>query len=313
MEFRARVLSWAVVGVLALAGPALATPVIVVDFLQAAEGNQVGLGTTLGAMNLKAWGFTDSDYGLVTAAVMAELNEDYLGIPTSDVDSDSPIPAGQELDITFMTGTRATVPAASDYYYVLVGTCVSGTYCTGTTVGVGIGDAVRDIDGAAGGFDGWVVADVFTNVLNGMGGLDPSDALTGGHLGYTANVIAGTLAHEIGHTLSLDHVLVSGAHTVTGTAPLMGTGALDLSNQARLFDRSFAYSADLEGHTAQQQDVQQLINALDLRDEPEAVPEPVTLALAAAGLLGMIGCCGARTRACGPDTRVETGKTSDAA
>jgi hypothetical protein len=289
-KLRSRIFALAGVGFLMLAGQAFAGPVFVVDFLTSSEGNQSGVGQTLGAFNLSAWGFADADYSTVTSMIMLALGDDYLGIPTQGEDSQSPIPDGEELNVSFMQGTLATVPQASDYYYVLVGSCVSGTYCGGGTTGLGYVNSVRFANGTKGAKywgDGYVVADIFTDALNGMGGLSPSDALKSGDLLYTTNVIAGTLAHEIGHTLSLLHDYVAGADTVDDTAPIMGTGALDLSNQARLEGRSFAYSANKEGG-GQQYDVQQLVSALGLQDSSSDVPEPVTFVLAAAGLLGIV-------------------------
>ncbi len=283
------VLACAALTVLALSGSASAGPIIVVDFLQASEGQQSGVVTdqgtpVLGAFDLTPWGFAASDYDLVTSAIMVELNEDYLEIPTHSEDSRSPIPDGQQLDITFTTGTLSYDPGGSDYYYVLVGRCV-GT-CISGALGVGYMDAVRTASGAAATWGyGYVVADVFTNALNALGGLTPGNALRSGNLTYTANVIAGTLAHEIGHNLSLEHDYVSGAVTVNGNAPIMGTGALGMQNQDRLENRSFAYTANVQGG-GQQYDVQQLVGALGLRDDP-SVPEPVTFTLAGAGLVAI--------------------------
>jgi hypothetical protein len=138
-----------------------------------------------------------------------------------------------------------------------------------------------------------------------------NNALTNGNLNYTTNAIAGTLSHEIGHTLSLLHINKTNIETPNGLPPIMGTGAIDLPNQDRIGEREFSLRGfnaqadeeepdvlksitdfyglsvvdgdEAEGTNfdnlfpiadAEQFHVQQLVNAIGLRDAPISTSVP---------------------------------------
>ena len=115
----------------------------------------------------------------------------------------------------------------------------------------------------------------YSDNVQGLGGLTPSNALTSGDLFFTANAIAGTTSHEIGHAVSLLHLNTAGAVTPTGAGPVMGTGAIDTPNQARILTREFAFSGqNAQNGNATQMHVQQLVGALGLRDAPVTSQSP---------------------------------------
>jgi PEP-CTERM motif len=99
------------------------------------------------------------------------------------------------------------------------------------------------------------------------------------------NLLAGTLSHEIGHSLTLAHPNGMLANPGASSFSLMATGAAPSSmpNAERIKDRDFAYS-----------EFASLIQNVGLRDVVSPVPEPETYAMMLAGLLCVIGL--ARTR-----------------
>lgn len=266
---------------------------VVVDYKPAGSPNTTAItGDTISTFNFSAYGFanTPANFNTITASITNELRNIYYSIPTSDVDPRSPIPPGHQLKIDFVQGTIGVPPSngATEYYYVHVGTGVSGPNVGGGTLGVARVSAIRTSSGADGNAaNAAIVASVFTNAIQTLGGLTPANALTSGNLTFTTYAIAGTLAHEIGHTLSLSHMDKAGSVTPTGLAPIMGTGAIDLPNQDRIGKREFAYSGfNEQSGGAQVFHVQQLVNALGVR----AVPEPMTVSMIGIALIAGAGC-----------------------
>lgn len=271
-----------------------AGPTIVLDFKTAAAGNTTAItGDVVGAFDAAAFGFaTTAAADQLIQSIVTELNHDYHDIPTTGMNGLSPIPDGKMLDIDFVTGVIGQPPpnGASEYYYVQIGTAVSGPNAGSGTLGVAILNAVRNAAGAADPYGygvGAIVGSVFTNAIQALGGLTPSNALSSGNLAYSTQAIEGTLAHEIGHALSLAHEQVAGAVTPNGLPTLMGTGAIDLPNQYRIADREFSFSA-LSATGGSLHAVNQLVGALGLRDrDAPAVPEPASIAQA--GIAAAIG------------------------
>jgi hypothetical protein len=247
-------------------------------------------GSTMTPFDVTGFGFAASDYDMVTQAVLDTVREHYYDIPTVGMDPRSPMPDGKQLDINFVIGDLGQSPSigATEYY-----TAVIGESAAAQSLGVAFLSSVRDANGngpAAGTQQGAHVASIYSNIINGMGGLNPadlpvappgaifdvlapgqqpiiSDALTSGNLTFTRNAIAGTTSHEIGHALSLTHMNLANSVTPSGVAPIMGTGAIDLPNQARIGRREFGYSGfDGENGNAPIFHVQQLISALGVRD-----------------------------------------------
>ncbi|MBL8817962.1 MAG: right-handed parallel beta-helix repeat-containing protein [Planctomyces sp.] len=269
------------------------TLTFVLDFVEAGQTivDPFG-GGTFTPFDVTSFGFAASEYDTVTNAVLETVRQHYYNIPTSGVDSRSPMPDGQQLDVNFVIGDLGTAPTigATEFY-----TTVIGSAPTAPALGVAFLSAVRDASGAGplpGFTNGSHVASVYSNQINALGGLTPADitipdeppgvhydiatgdgtqilqdALTSGNLTFTRNALAGTTSHEIGHTLSLTHMNVAGSVTPTGAPPIMGTGAIDTPNQARIGLREFGYSGfDGENGNAPIFHVQQLMNAVGTRD-----------------------------------------------
>jgi len=242
---------------------------VVLDFKSPGEPTTVDIfGNQVGTLDVTAFGFPTSAFNTVANSVLAEVDRDYHGIPTKDKLSSSPIPACKELAIDFVIGNIGTPPSngATEYYYVQIGEDLSGVGALGVA-GLAV---VRNAIGAgpnSGVSTGDVVGSIFSDTIQGMGGLSPSNALSSGNLVFTTFALAGTTSHEIGHTLSLTHMAKAGAVTPTGAPPIMGTGAIDMPNQDRIGDREFALSGfDSERGGAPVFHIQQLVGALGLRD-----------------------------------------------
>ena len=252
------------------------------------------VGNQVGGFDYAGFGFAAAQQATLDASILESVRDDYYGIPTQATMPASPIPAGFRLDVDFVLGDVGVRPSNGDpeYYYAQVGTAVRSPGAT--TLGVSGTASVRTAAGAQGYYTSRAVAcSIFSDHINALSNLTPADALTSGDLTSTTYAIAGTLAHEIGHTLSLYHVNKAGSVQPDGLPPIMGTGAIDLPNQDRLGPREFTLSGyDSESGSPQFQ-IAQLVGAVGLR----AVPEPsmaAALALLAAGL---------RRRACGPAVR----------
>ncbi len=272
----------------------------VLDFVEAGQTVvDPFFGGTFTPFDVTAFGFNATDFDLVTNAVLDTVRNHYLGIPTNGTDSRSPIPTGQILDIDFVIGDVGTAPTAgaTEYYVAAIGSNSGAPAGVLGVAGLGI---VRDATGNGPNFglaNGGQGASIFSNAINGLTGLTPADlaaipaeppgvhydiptaggstaltdALTSGNLTFTRNALAGTISHEIGHSLSLSHINAAGSVQPTGAAPIMGTGAIDLSNQARIGNREFSYSGfDGENGNAPRQHVQQLMDALGTRDASTA-------------------------------------------
>ncbi|MEL6110012.1 MAG: hypothetical protein AAFU85_28705, partial [Planctomycetota bacterium] len=213
------------------------------------------------------FGFASVEFASLTDAILDEVKEDYFDELVGTVAG----PVGSDLAVDFILGDIGTPPpGVSEFYFIQIGTGVAGPHASGA-LGVAAVDAVRSESGTGPNFGiavGDVVGSVFTDTINSLGGLQPSDALTGGFTGRTINAISGTTSHEIAHTISLSHVANAGSDQPTeGLPPIMGTGAIDLQNDARLADREFSLAGtDTQDSNASRQHVQQLVNAVGLRD-----------------------------------------------
>ncbi|MCG6158207.1 ELWxxDGT repeat protein [Rubinisphaera margarita] len=252
---------------------------IVLDFKDSDDPQSTDLfDNVVGEFDVTAYGFNSSDFGMIVDAIMEEVDDDFFHELIGTVANSSQ----QDLAIDFVVGDIGTLYAgASEYYYVQIGTGISGDHTNGGILGVAAASAVRDENGTANIYglqNGAIVASIFTDVIQGMGGLTPSSALSSGNLEYTTHAITGTLSHEIAHTLSLSHINKAGSTQPTsGVSPLMGTGAIDLPNQDRITDREFSLSGiDGQNEDAPRNHVQQLVDAVGLHDAPN---DPPTVAL----------------------------------
>lgn len=238
---------------------------VVLDFKAPGRPNTFDIfGFEIATLDVTDYGFAASDFDDVVQSVYCAVLSDVFGIPASDVVPGSPMPPLEELDLAVVIGEIGVPPSngASEYYYIQIGSGVGAG-----PLGVAGLNTVRDENGNPSTIrNGSIVASVFTDNINGLSNLSPANALTSGNLDFTTNAIAGTTSHELGHTVSLLHLNVAASLTPTGLDPLMATGAIDLPNQARIFDREFAISGfnNQDGGAAQFH-VQQLIGALDTR------------------------------------------------
>ncbi len=244
------------------------TLTIVLDFKESTQPNTSDLfGNVVSSFDVTSYGFSAASFDMVAAAIAAEVDQDFFSELLGTVAG----PTGKDLAIDFVIGDIGTPPAGvTEYYYVQIGTGVSGPH-SGGTLGVAGGSAVRNSGGTGPNFGvqtGDVVASVFTDAIVTLGGLSPSNALTSGNLEFTTFAVSGTLSHEIGHTVSLSHINVAGSVQVPpGIFPIMGTGAIDLPNSARITDRTFSLSGiDGENSNAPRMHVQQLVDAIGLHD-----------------------------------------------
>ena len=260
----------------------------VLDFWEASQGTLTdAFGNDIVPFDVTGFGFAATDFDMVTSAVLDQVRDHYYDIPTIGADTRSPIPDGQQLSIDFVLGDIGTAPSngATDFYYTVIG----GSTSPGTPLGVGFLSAARNAAGGGPNFgfgSGDQLSSVYSDNINGLGGLTPADigsdhiadlgvagdnvaltdALTSGNLTFTRNALAGTVSHEIGHNLSLTHMNLAGAVTPTGAPPIMGTGAIDTPNQARIGPREFSYSGqNAQAGNATQTHVSQLMGALGTR------------------------------------------------
>lgn len=223
----------------------------VLDFNDANQENTSDIfGTEVTTFDVNSYGFASTDFDLITNSVLNKVESHFYDIPTESNYSGittSPIPDGKELDLDFEIGEiNGFTPSNGDgdYYFLQIGSAVSDEV---TSLGQAALNAVRTSSGTVDpfGLQGEVVGSVFTDNINGMSGL--SNALKSGNLEAMTNAIAGTLSHEIGHNLSLDHVYKGQSETVGNVPPLLGTGALDLPNSDRIIDRAFSFAAKTTG------------------------------------------------------------------
>ncbi|MBM4074717.1 MAG: hypothetical protein FJ267_03645, partial [Planctomycetes bacterium] len=240
----------------------------VLDFKESSQANTTDIfGNVVSTFDITSFGFTASQFNTVAQSILAEVDQDYFSELIGTVGH----PVGQDLRVDFIIGNIGTAPAGlTNYYFVQIGTGESGPH-SGGTLGVAGGSVVRNSTGTGpnGVVVGDVVASVFTDAIQSLSGLSPSNALSSGNLTFTTFAVAGTLSHEIGHTLSLSHINKAGSVQPTSVPPLMGTGAIDLLNQDRIGERSFSISGvDGENGNATRAHIQQLVNAVGLHTIP---------------------------------------------
>ncbi len=243
---------------------------IVLDFNDPGQANTTdGFGNVVGTFDVTAYGFSAAAFGTVTTAIWQQVVGHYDDIVTFDNDQRSPIPFGYDLDIEFEIGNIGTPPSngSNDYYYIQIGDLVQ---CGGNSCQLGVTglEYARKANGDPGVVAvGSVIGSVYTDNIQNLPNLTPSNALSSGNLAFTVDAIAGTASHEIGHGVSLNHINKVGIVTPNSLPPLMGTGAIDLPAQDRIGDREFSFSGtNSQINNRTQRHIDQLVGAIGIRD-----------------------------------------------
>lgn len=213
---------------------------IVIDFIDSPQASTTDIfGNRVTAFDITRYGFSENQFDTVAQSVMDAVRDDYFNELV-----DTPAKQnGMQLGINIIEGDIGIPPVGvSEYYFIQVGNGISGPHVQ--FLGVAGGSVVRNQSGQGpnqGIQIGDVVGSVFTDEIQTLCCLNPSDALTSGNLEFTTNAITGTLSHEIAHVLSLSHINSAQSMQPTpGAPPIMGTGAIDLFNQLRILDREFS-------------------------------------------------------------------------
>lgn len=278
---------------------------LVLDFIDPGQASQVDAnGRLVDPFDVTAYGFAASDFDTVTNAILQTMQSYYGNLPTSDVSPLSSIPPGEMLNLDFVIGDLGTAPSngATEYYVVTIGdSAVPLGGLAGqaadignirNAMGMGPGQGLFGVPQA----NGASAMGVYTNSINQFSPLlnppnafngprdqdgiyvqspesTPQNAITGltsGNLTFTRRAIGLVTAHELGHTLSLRHILQTGAVTPSGLNAIMGTPALDTPIQVLAEPNEFAYSGtnpgELPGEAPFQQfSINQLATAVGTR------------------------------------------------
>lgn len=275
---------------------------IVLDFIDAAQSPVASagfFGFDINTFDVTNFGFAATDDALVQNAVLRSVQDHFYSIPTVSENANSPIPDGMQLDIDFVIGDSGAAPSngATEFYAINIGDSSAADLANGALGGIAFLSAVRDAQGIgplAGINSGDFVGNVYANSLTTLQPLNPTNAfivtpdlipqpisqapahaalaLTSGNLTFTRRAISLVTSHEIGHTLSLEHVDETGAITLNGGLPILGTPAppFNVPLQQLIDPTEFALEAthlpEGPGDTQFQQfSIAQLISAVGLR------------------------------------------------
>jgi hypothetical protein len=240
------------------------------NFVTSTTGDIFGVNTS--AANLvTSLGFTTMNAAQVQSSILTSLLNDYLGYAANDTNALSPLAAGKRLDIDFVIGSGAPANGDAENYFVNIGNDVGsngflGAACYG---------CVRDSSGTGphGVSNHETVGSILVDNIASLASLAANDA-------ERINLLEGTIAHEIGHTLFLDHPFGTTANPGASAYSLMGTGAspTNMPNAERVKDRAFSYA-----------EFSQLIQSVGVRDvsTTTAVPEPGTLGLVGLAMVAL--------------------------
>ena len=263
---KSTVLSAGVVLGLAGAMPAQALT-IVLNFVSAPTTDINGVRTTPEAFT--SWGFTGLlSLDAIRNATLAAVQTDYLAYPNAAQNPLSPLPVGKQLDIDFVwsNGLTGAGNGDPDFFYVDIGDANPNQ----GFLGQACLDCVRNSAGNASQPAGAIVGSILTDSIAALLNLATNDT-------QRINLLAGTVSHEIGHSLTLRHP--NGQLANPGASPysLMGTGASPtlMPSSERVKDRAFAYT-----------EFASLIQSIGLRDV-SPIPEPAPALMLAVGLVAV--------------------------
>jgi len=263
-------------------GNPVASLTIVLDFIDPGQASQVDAnGRLVDPFDVTAYGFAASDFDTVTNAILQTVQSYYRNLPTSADSPLSSITPGESLNVDFVIGDTGTAPSngATEYYVITIGdSAVPLGGLAGQAADIG---NIRNAMGLGPGqglfgtpqANGASAMGVYTDSINQFSPLltppnaftgprdqdgiyvqspdsTPNNAITGltsGNLTFTRRAIGLVTAHELGHTLSLRHILQAGAVTPNGLNAIMGTPALDTPIQVLAEPNEFAYSGTNPG------------------------------------------------------------------
>jgi len=203
---------------------------------------------------------------------LSTVRSQFNSIPDAGSNANSPIPAGQELDIAFEIANFNQGPTngATEFYRVAIGRTTNAMALLGSATQDGVRTSTGTVGTAAVGDH---VASVYTTNINGLNGLTPTDLLTAapGNLTATSNAIGGEISHQIAHTVSLLHLNKLGSTSLNGNPPIMGVAAIDLPNTDLVATREFALTGfNNENGRLAQNNLLQLVQSVGLRDSTSA-------------------------------------------
>ncbi len=233
---------------------------VVLDFVAAPTTDLFGVGTI--PESFSGWGFTGMTLDDVRNATLSAVMQDYLAYPTVGTNASSPLADGYQLNISFEWGSGAVAPSNGDteWYYMAIGDAQPnqgflGQACLG---------CVRNASGVASVANGSIVGSVLTDTISGLLGLATTNE-------QRINLLAGTVTHEIGHTLNIRHPVGQLPNPGESLWSVMATGASpsNMPSSERVKDRAFAYS-----------EFSTLIQSVGV----SPIPEPGTWLLMALGL-----------------------------
>ena len=239
------------------------------DFVTTGTSDIFGVGTT--TANYSGYGFIGMTTAEIQQALLDAVIEDFRGYPTVGANGFSPLQNGLGLNINFALSTNQSAPLNGDmeYYFIAMGTGISsypflGQACLGCVRNAGLTPASVSV--------GALVGSVLVDSIQTLAFLASTNA-------ERINLLAGTISHEIGHTLSLDHSLSALANPGAASFDTMATGVSPtfMPNGDRILNRAFGYSQ-----------FGQLIDAVGTRAGDE-IPEPVSIWLTGAGILFVAG------------------------
>jgi hypothetical protein len=217
---------------LTTARPAHALTVLL-NFVAAPTTDLFNVGTM--PESFSGWGFTGMSLNDVRNATLDAVMQDYLAYPSVGTNASSPLADGYQLNISFEWSNGTTGPTNGDteWYYMAIGDAQPNQGFLGQACLA----CVRNENGLASAANGSIVGSVLTDTISGLLNLATSNE-------QRINLLAGTVTHEIGHTLNLRHPPGQLPNPGESAWSVMATGASPslMPSSERVKDRAFAYS-----------------------------------------------------------------------